>query len=99
MQRWCRQIFQLDAAGGDGGHDVAAPDLDGVDPQRRRGAVDQVLAHRIADGVADSAVLRGGRLVEIDHGGACLEVLVPKGPPVMLRTWLASNTLVRGYCE
>ena len=79
-----RQVLELDAAGGDGriaivGHDVAAAHLDWVDPQRGGGAVDQVLADGIADRVADGAVLRGRGLVEIDDGGACLEVLVPVG--------------------
>ena len=80
-----RQVLDLDAAGGDGGigivgEDVAAAHLDGVDAERRRGAVDQMLADRVADRVADGAVLRGRRLVEIDHRRARPVVLVPVGP-------------------
>ena len=80
-----RQVLEPDAAGGDRGiaivgHDVAAAHLEGVDAQRGGGAVDQVLADGVADRVADGAVLRGRGLVEIDDGGARLEMLVPVGP-------------------
>ena len=56
---------------------VAAAHVDGVDAERGGGAVDQMLAHGVADRVADGAILRGRHLVEIDHGGARPVVLVP----------------------
>ena len=80
-----RQVLELDAAGADNriaviGVDVAAAHLDRIDAERHGGPVDQVLADRVADGMADRAVLRGGRLVQIDDGGARPVVLVPVGP-------------------
>ena len=80
-----RQVLELDAGRRHGrigivGEDVAAPDLDRIEPERHRGPVDQVLAHRVADRVAHGAILRGGRLVEIDHAGARPIVLVAIGP-------------------
>ena len=85
MQRWCDRSLSLMPLARDRriavvGHDVAAAHLDRVDAERGGGPVDQVLAHRIADGMADGAVLRGRRLVEIDDGGARPVVLVPVGP-------------------
>ena len=49
-------------------------------PERGRGPIDQVLADRVADRMADGAVLRGRRLVQINDGGARPVVLVPVGP-------------------
>jgi hypothetical protein len=58
-----RQTLQRDATGGDGGisligYDIAGDDLDRIDAERGRGAVDQMLPQRIADWMARSAILR-----------------------------------------
>ncbi len=79
-----REVLQLDAAGAGCrvavvGHDVAPADLDRIDAEPVGGLIDQVLGRRIADRVADGAILRGRHLVLIDHGGARPVVLVPVG--------------------
>ena len=80
-----RHVLDRDAAGGGRRvgvvrEHVAAADLDGIEPQRPRREVDQVLADRVADRVADGAILRGRRLVLENDGGARPVVLVAVRP-------------------
>ena len=55
-------------------HQVAAPELDGVETKRLGGEIDEALGDGGGDGVADGAVLAGGGLVLEYDGGLGAQV-------------------------
>ena len=61
------------------GHDVAAADLDGIEPDRLRRPIHQRSPTELPMGMSDSAILGRWYLVEIDHGGLAAVVLVLVG--------------------